>query len=147
MAFTMRLDYKKHTITLGKKFSKLSSIPGTPEYEELAKVKADFPYYKIIVREIKRNDKKECYKGLTYDYMREYIKHNESSKTRASVLDELEENIIRSRCHSKGFRYPVIKSWFLQKYPEVKCFGNSQELKATLDEENNIRKEVKSNVI
>ena len=28
-----------------------------------------------------------------------------------------------SECHSKPFRYPVIKSWFLAKYPEIATFG------------------------
>lgn len=144
MAFTMKLDYEKQTITLGKKFAKLSSVPGSPEYMELAQVKADFPRYKLVIREIKKNENKECYAGLTYDYMREYIRHNESSKTRETVLAELEENILRSRCHSRGFRYPVIKSWFLEKYPEVKEFGKkkkSEESKDSLDNKK-IRKEV-----
>ncbi len=142
MAFTMKLDYKKQTITLGKKFAKLSSVPGSPEYMELAQVKEDFPRYKLVIREIKKNKRKESYKGLTYDYMREYIRHTEPSKTRETILAELEENILRSRCHSSGFRYPVIKSWFLERYPEVKSICISQESKDTLDDNKSIRKEV-----
>ena len=26
-------------------------------------------------------------------------------------------------CHSQAFRYPVIKKWFLAKYPEIEDFG------------------------
>lgn len=26
-------------------------------------------------------------------------------------------------CHSQAFRYPVIKKWFLAKYPEIENFG------------------------
>ena len=26
-------------------------------------------------------------------------------------------------CHSQAFRYPVIKKWFLAKYPEIANFG------------------------
>ena len=31
--------------------------------------------------------------------------------------------ILISKCHSNAKRYPVIKNWFLEKYPEVKEFG------------------------
>lgn len=31
--------------------------------------------------------------------------------------------ILISKCHSKAFRYPVIKAWFLDRYPEIKMFG------------------------
>ena len=30
-----------------------------------------------------------------------------------------------SECHSKCHRYPVIKKWFLGKYPEIAAFGMS----------------------
>ena len=32
-----------------------------------------------------------------------------------------------SQCHSKGFRYPVIKSWFLERFPEIKEFGVEED--------------------
>lgn len=35
--------------------------------------------------------------------------------------------IFISKCHSQAKRYPVIKNWFLDKYPEVKKFGISNE--------------------
>ena len=28
-----------------------------------------------------------------------------------------------SKCHSQAFRYPVVKSWFLERYPEIMEFG------------------------
>jgi hypothetical protein len=35
--------------------------------------------------------------------------------------------ILVSQCHSKAFRYPVIKKWFLKKYPEIVKFGLPQK--------------------
>ena len=63
----------------------------------------------------------EHYKGLTYDYMRDYILRKESSVKAQSAIAEVDEMILLSKCHSK--RYPAIKSWFLEKYPEVKEYG------------------------
>ena len=36
---------------------------------------------------------------------------------------EYQEKRIIAECHGKAFRYPVIKSWFLDKYPEIADFG------------------------
>ena len=40
-----------------------------------------------------------------------------------------------AECHSKAFRYPVIKAWFLDKYPEVKNFGMKVEAAAEAQEQ------------
>jgi len=39
-----------------------------------------------------------------------------------------------SQCHSQSKRYPVIKKWFLEKYPEVKKFGVPKEEASAEDE-------------
>lgn len=70
---------------------------------------------------LKKNPNKECYRGLTYEYMRSYIERYESDVD--SALKELEDMIFDSKCHSKGYRYPTVKKWFLTKYPEVAKFG------------------------
>ena len=43
---------------------------------------------------------------------------------------ELEEMILISKCHSMGYRYPTIKAWFLDKYPEIAAFGMNEEQEA-----------------
>ena len=82
----------------------------------------DYPTYVVVRRTIKKNPNRECYRGLTYDYMRDYISRYEPEETRESVCAELEDMIQISRCHSRCKRYPVIKQWFLEKYPDVKNF-------------------------
>lgn len=139
----IRIDFNHKKIILTKKFSKQASFPDTREYAELQTVRADYPDFKVTIRKpIKKNSNKESYKGLNYDYMRDYISHYEPSKTRGTVLAELEELIIRSRCHSNGFRYPTIKSWFLERYPEVKDFGKSRESKDSLDTKEDLKGKV-----
>lgn len=58
-----------------------------------------------------------------YDYMRAYIMSHEKGEDRVNALMEFDELLLISQCHSKGRRYPVIKSWFLDNYPEIKNFG------------------------
>jgi hypothetical protein len=43
------------------------------------------------------------------------------------VLDDFYEKRLIAACHSQAFRYPVIKKWFLTRYPEVAKFGTVDE--------------------
>ena len=70
-------------------------------------------------RHIRKNTKQEHYHGLTYRYMEDYIASHGTADDRR-IYDEKK---LISECHSKGFRYPVIKSWFLERFPEIKTFG------------------------
>lgn len=53
-----------------------------------------------------------------------------AEETVDSVMAELEEMILISKCHSMGYRYPTIKAWFLDKYPEIAAFGMDDEQEA-----------------
>ena len=71
----------------------------------------------------KRSKTKECYRGLNYEYMEDYIKTHGSKEECAENLAEFKEQKLISLCHSTSRRYPTIKKWFLGKYPEVMEFG------------------------
>ena len=60
----------------------------------------------------------------------EYISRNLVNQENAFALlhlVEFEDLIFISKCHSQAKRYPAIKNWFLDKYPEVKKFGITNE--------------------
>lgn len=122
MKNTLKVDHSKRMIIMDRTFAKLSENTMSSEYAHLQRVRNDYPDYAVIHREIKKNPNKECWKGLTYDYMRNHIRRVEGENSKA-VLDELEENILISECHSNCHRYPVIKKWFLEKYPDIATFG------------------------
>ena len=42
-------------------------------------------------------------------------------------LAEYEELLLLSECHSRSRRYPAIKRWFLEMYPEVVTYGSVEE--------------------
>lgn len=117
------IDYTTSTISLSSAFAKKAMIPGTQEYRQLQEVRRDYPDFKQTVRKFKTNTVQEHYRGLTYEYMRTYIILNDSCAEAA--LQEFDRMIDISKCHSK--RYPVIKSWFLNRYPEIVTYGTNIE--------------------
>lgn len=127
MRNTLRLDHNRNLIIMDRTFAKLAQDTFSDEYKHLQMVRADYPTYRVARKTIKKNPNKETWKGLTYDYMRDYIILHEKAETRKAVMDELEDLILISKCHAKSKRYPAIKNWFLNKYPEIKQFGIQKE--------------------
>ena len=122
----MTIDPATSTIALSSAFKKKAFTPGTTEYAEFMAVRREFPDYKLAVREFKTNTKQDRYKGLTYAFMREYIAKVEGENAQP-VLDGLDYMIDISKCHSTCKRYPVVKKWFLNRYPDVETFGMTDE--------------------
>ena len=135
MKNTLKLDHSKRTIVMDRTFAKYATNTMSQEYAHLQAVRHDYPEYQVVLRKIKRNKTKECYRGLTYEYMEDYIKTHGSKEESATNLAEFKEKKLISLCHSTSRRYPVIKSWFLAKYPEVMKFGLSDDEKQTTNEE------------
>ena len=116
MKNTLRLNHAERTIVMDKTFAANTM---SPEYAHLQQVRQDYPLYTVVQRHIRKNTKQEHYHGLTYRYMEDYIASHGSAEDRR-IYDEKK---LISECHSKGFRYPVIKSWFLERFQEIKTFG------------------------
>lgn len=70
---------------------------------------------------------------MTYAYTEDYILTHEPAETVAAVLNEFEEMQVIAACHSQAFRYPVIKKWFLAKYPEIENFGKDITVDTAVD--------------
>ena len=124
----LRVDRPSRQLVMDRTFAKNSSIVGSREYTMLQMAKADYPDFTERVRTIKRNPNKKTYAGLTYEYMEDYICTHEPEDAVHAVLDEFYEMRLISECHSKTFQYPVIKRWFLNRYPEI---ANYATLKPT----------------
>ena len=115
------VNYAERKIVLSSAFVKRAFTPGTDEYRQLQAVRNDYPDFALKMRKFKTNTAQERYRGLTYDFMREYIRTHEADHK--PVLAELEDMIGISKCHSLGKRYPTIKAWFLERYPQIAEFG------------------------
>ena len=126
----LKVDVANARLVMDRTFAKNCAIAGSAEYNLLQATRKDYPNFTVEQRTIKRNANKECYRGLTYDYMKMYIASHESEENAEVILAELEEMILISKCHSMGYRYPTIKAWFLEKYPEIATFGMTDEQEA-----------------
>ena len=123
MKNVIRVDFAKKRIVMDRAFAKNCANPASDEYTQLQRVRQDYPTFTVSTRSCKSNPEKESYKGLTYEYMEHYILTHESKDTVLEVLDEYNELRLLAECHSRSRRYPVIKRWFLAKYPEIMEFG------------------------
>ena len=120
-SLTIRHDTRE--IVMDRTFAKFSKNTRSEEYAHLQQVRKDYPNYTVITRTIKRNSNKKTYNGLTYEWMEDYILTHGTAEESEKILNEFNEMRLIAECHSKAFRYPVIKSWFLERFPEIKTFG------------------------
>lgn len=123
MKNTLKIDFAKKQIIMDRTFAKNVTNTKSNEYAHLQEVRRDYPEFEVIQHTITRNVMKKTYAGLTYDYMKNYIRTYEDDENKQKVLDELDELILISECHGKAYRYPVIKKWFLNKYPKIAEYG------------------------
>ena len=109
------IDIMNSTITLTKVFyKKATSNIQSPEYAELKALMAEFPKYKIQLREIKKNPSKKTNRNLTYGNMKVYI--NENAGNAKADLAEFEK-VKKTSCVFPS-PYAYVKDWFIKKYPE-----------------------------
>ena len=132
MRNVLRIDHKNGKIIMDRAFSIQASIYGTQEYINLQNARADYPSYGVERKTIKRNPQKEAFNGLTYAYMENYISKKGNSEIRAKY----EELRFMAKAHS--IRYPVIKKWFLETFPEMRDWGKVRAELAQEKENNQI---------
>ena len=119
----LKVDDRNRQLIMDRLFDKNRRIVGSNEYELLQRARADYKGYALVLRHIKTNPEKRVYKHLTYEYMREYISRHANSLAR---LREFDEMVLRSKCHA--IKYPKVKEWFLEAYPEIDDFTPEQYL-------------------
>ena len=118
MKGTIRVDHLNKNILISAAFAKAAMNILNDEYKTLVEVCTLHSNYTVVRREIKKNPEKESYRGLTYEYMENYILNHDLN---GDILAYYEELKVRARCHS--VRYPHIKKWFLETFPEIDDFS------------------------
>ena len=122
MRNVLKIDHKNAKIIMDREFSVRASIFGSDEYKQLQEARKDYPNYGVMRKTIKKNSHKEAFKGLTYEYMEKYMARYNAKPEILKAYDDLQ---FLAKCHS--IRYPEIKSWFLETFPEVKDWGKKKE--------------------
>ena len=93
---------------VGSEFNfKMSGNPKKPQYEALMKAMACQPAYTLApIASTKKVEKKQTYKGLTFELMMDYVEFKGSEVQKAEF-----EKIV-----SDDESYPTIKRWFLDNF-------------------------------
>ena len=110
------INYIENTIIVTKSFLKKAGTIGSKEYNELAKVRGDFPDFRIQQREITKKQGKKTYGKLTYKVMGEFIEAQEEENA-AEVLAEFER--VQRLSKIQAGSYSFVKTWFLNRYKDV----------------------------
>ena len=122
------VKHAEGVIEMSREFAKYSAVAGSDEYNLLQQTRRDYPTYRVVRKQIKKNKDKENYKGLTYEYMEMYIqKHDDEQKSiMAEYLmlrgktDEAKEALAES-C-----TYLEMRAWFLTKFPTIANFHEAR---------------------
>ena len=104
----ININYKKATIEISKSFEKQARSFGTTAYKELAEARKEFPDYAIV---IKATNSKKTFKGMDFDFMKEYIAKHDDAENRLTAFEKL--------CERK-LSYGEILNWFVDLYPVFK---------------------------
>ena len=131
----LTVKYAEGVIEMNTTFAKMMQNPLSEEYALLQRTRQDFPTFAVRTRQIKSNPHKDTYKGLTYEYMRDYIILHTTPEKEAEAVAEFDEMVLISKCHGKTLRYPTIKKWFLKEYPDVAKFGTVEVPEEAQEEE------------
>lgn len=113
----MRIDFISNIIIITKAFREAASEMNTPEYTALKQAQQDNPKMKVVLRSANAVHNRNEYKGLTYKYMRKFIRimDKENSITFDKVIEYYEDLYYES-----GKVYQCVKEWFLDNYPNHK---------------------------
>ena len=137
MTTNISINDKNRTIEITKKFATAARRFGTSEYDDLQNVRRDYPRYRV---EIKTSVKKtDCFKGLTYNYMKNYILNKIEVRNNEIINDGNDEAENEYKAILVSFytlcgktekgedqefaaaaTYGEIKKWFLDQFSELK---------------------------
>lgn len=127
------IKHDDKVIMLTKAYAKQSSVPGTKEFRELAKLHKTFPDYEIVMRTASVSDSKEVHDGLTIDLMEKIIAIQPNAGELQKEYNDFvafwgkevkdkknpDKTVIRAP-------YGKTKSWFLKRVPNYQDIDFSQ---------------------
>ena len=119
----MNANLMTKKIEMGKNEAKAAGKIGTPEFEKLRQYMEMYPGFEV---QIKAPGKRKVeFRGLTYEYMKNYIKKHddEDGKIMAEFNDLIaldKKNKVEGAEHLEAAGYLDVKKWFLAKFPEIK---------------------------
>ena len=103
----MNANLSKKVIEMSKSEAKKAGIPNSDEFNNLNMLRAAYPTFRI---EIKKSKSRDTMKGLTINYLKQYINEHDTDGSVKEEFDLLCEQMTP---------YGQMKVWFLATFPEV----------------------------
>lgn len=97
---------EKRTIIYDREFAKTAFIAGEKNYDLLQEVRRDYPNFNVEQKHINKKENQEHFKGMTYEFMTDWVEANGDEETR----QEFRRLMAERKCHS--IRYQTIFHWF-----------------------------------
>lgn len=104
-----KFDMLNETIIASAANIKKAGDPATEQYKELCALKKAQPTFKVEVKAITKNKKKNTYSGLTMKAMETFVLNQRNNAKELEEFNTLKENA----------SYPTVKSWFLSNYKDI----------------------------
>ena len=128
----MNANLMKKTIEMSKTEAKAAGKIGSEKCKELREYMEMYPTFTIDIKTSAK--RKNEFRGLDYDYMRNYIqKHDDEDGT---IMAEFNDLIAQDKEEGKeGFErakaanYAQVKKWFLKKFPAIKQYKEDHQKK------------------
>ena len=110
----LTVNFAENKIEISSKYANAASKINSREFQELMNLKKNFPTFEVSV--VKSSTRKaNSFKGLTMEYMEEYIKNHDDDGT---IINEFNTLCGKNGEISATASYGEIKMWFLNTYPE-----------------------------
>lgn len=124
---SITINEKNRTIELTKKFASSAKRFGTDAYNQLQEARTDYPSFRVITKSSRK--KSERFKGLTYDFMENYIKgHDDGDGTKLAKFNDLRATSDEAKTvGAEAATYGEIKAWFFKQYPAFAEFQKKRE--------------------
>lgn len=122
-----RIDFGNNSIVMNYKFAAAAEVYGSPEYELLKSIRADFPNFKVFTkagRDIKTPRKT---KRLTYANMEKYINTFANASELMGIF-----NIVRNKSVIVKCPYKYVLDWFMEQFPNYKELPEKVEIKSSI---------------
>ena len=120
----MIVNHKKRTIEMSQAEEKKATKYGSDAYNALVSARHEFPNYNLVIAKHKTT-KSDAFKGLTFNYMTEYIENNGSEEQKEKYL--LLRNPQVDGLEMKKTSYDKIKKWFLAEFPKISEYNKKVE--------------------
>ena len=108
----INFNHATKEIIITRAFETEANEIGSAAYNELVRIRKDFPDYTIKRKEITKRENKKSFKGLTIEEMKRFL----------ATVGEEDVKLFEKVCEiaeSKQGKYPVVKKWFLNNYKEA----------------------------